>query len=191
MKASKSIIGFIASVIVAVIMSIVLFFGILYIGNKFINIYGDITGKLKINDIIIYIISIIQLVVTGILSYLVYKLSKNTIQRELNIDQSNKVNALYYIKNEVNYNKNIVIVLENRDIAVERINKHIFKMDAWNKYSVVLLDLLNTNQYNKLLSYYSMLQLYGIKEIEKDILTMVKDNSEVMEMIDGIINKIN
>lgn len=175
-------------IIVIGILGVAIFCGILFVGNTFISKYGP--GDLKINDIIIYTVYVVQLVVTGVLSWLVYNLSKNETTRELKNNKSNKINAIKYIKNEVNYNKSIVAVLESRNISVSSVSKNIFKMDAWNKYSVILIDLLNEHQYHKILSYYSTIQLYGTKELEKDIIATVKEIEKLMKMLDEIIENI-
>jgi heme/copper-type cytochrome/quinol oxidase subunit 2 len=176
--------------VLIIFISIILFLGILVVGNEFIIRYGNSLEKLKINDIIIYIVYIIQLVVTAILSFLVYNLSRSAIKRELKNDKVSKINALKYVKNEVNYNKSIITVLKLRKVNMDRISKHVFKMDAWNKYSVILIDLLSIEQYNKILSYYSTIQLYGLKELEDDIILTVEDIDELMMMLDSKITEV-
>lgn len=185
---NSDLLRIIGLILLIILLSVGLFCGILCVGNKFIKAYGP--GELKLNDIIIYTVYIVQLVVTAILSALVYNLSRNTTKRELKSDKINKINALKYIKNEVNYNRSIVIVLENRNVSMDKISRYVFKMDAWNKYSVTLIDLLRVDQYNKVLSYYSTIQLYGTKELEKEIIMTVKEIGELEEMLDKKINNM-
>lgn len=169
-------------------LSIVLFCIILYVGNTFINKFGP--GELKINDIIIYTVYVVQIAVTAVLSWLVYDLSKNATERELKNDKINKINAFKYIKNEVNYNQSIVIVLEQRNINMNNISKRVLKMDAWDKYNVILIDLLTKEEYNKLLSYYATIQFHGTKELEKDIVTTAKETGDLMLMLDERIKHL-
>lgn len=178
-------------IILIIVISSVLFAGILKIGSLFIIKYGCISEKLKLSDVIIYTVYIIQLVVTAILSLLVYNLSKSSAKRELKEQRDNKINALKYIRNEVNYNKSIIMVLKLRKIDMNQVNKRVFKNDAWDKYSVVLIELLDNDQYYKILSYYSTIQLYGIKTLESDVISTVEDVDQIIEILSNKITQIN
>lgn len=166
---------------ITLIISTIIFFLILILGQKFLDRCNFYSDKFELKDLVIYIVYILQLVVNGVLSWFLYKL---TVEKDSNEKRRDRIKSLKYIKNEIKYNKSIIHVLQCKHINIDRVNKHILKMDAWNKYSILLIDILKPEDYNKLLSYYSTINLYGIKELEKDIISTVEMNIELEKMLD-------
>lgn len=193
MKKIWNLLSDIGILVLSICIVVLLFLGILFVGKVFIELFGDENkniATLGINDVIVYTVYISQLAVSGILSFLVYKLTKKSQDRDINIDRKNTINALKYVKNEVNYNKSIISVLESKKIDKNKINKYIFKTEAWDKYNIVLVDTLNSKSYNKLLSYYATIQLYGIKELEKEIISNINNIDEIFSILNSEIDKI-
>ncbi|MGL5754964.1 MAG: hypothetical protein ACRCYC_06520 [Paraclostridium sp.] len=181
-------------VLVAITLIIGLFISILFIGQIFIKNYGDISksyNTLGINDIIIYTIYVIQLVVTAILSFMVYKLSKSNEERVIWDKRLEKMNAIKYIKNEINYNKSMISVLKKKNVDLNKVNKYLFKSEAWDKYNIVLLELLDMNEYNLILSYYSTIQLYGIKELKDEVNDTINNTDKIFEIFRNAMKKLN
>ncbi|MEW9939211.1 hypothetical protein AB2T96_17960 [Clostridium butyricum] len=168
------------------IISTIAFFLILVLGQEFLDRPNFSSNQFLLKDIVIYIVYILQLVVNGVLSWFLYKL---TVEKDSNEKRSYKIQSLKYIKNEIKYNKSIIHVLKCKHISIDKVNKHILKMDAWNKYSILLIDILKPDEYNKLLSYYSTINLYGIRELENDIISTIEENRELENILDNNIKK--
>lgn len=165
--------------IVSLIISTILFFGILVLSQKFLDKPNFFSSNLfELKDIIIYVVYILQLVVSSLLSYVIYKLTKNTEEREIRQQKSEKINALKYVRNEINYNRSIIKVLNKKNIEINRVNRHVLKISAWDKYSIVLIEILKSDEYNKIIGYYSTINLYSIKGLEKDVINLINNHSE-------------
>lgn len=187
MKVIKKIIVAIA----CILLTIVLFLGIIILGYIFVKYYGDNSQKLSLNDVIVYTVYIVQLVVSGILSWLVYKLSKKEVERDLNNKRQEKENAVKHIRNEINYNKSILIVLKSKKININNISKNTFKTDAWERYGVILIDVMDNSQaYNKLVSYYSTIQLFNISEIREEVVENIENGDKLFKVLDETLEKI-
>lgn len=180
-------------IVIAVILIISLFKLILDFGSYFSKNYGDSKkgySTLGINDIIIYTVYIVQLVVTAILSFMVYRLSKVNEERRIYNENIEKKSALKHIKNEINYNKSILDVLLIKNIDMNKVNKYLFKTQAWDTYSIVLVELLEPKDYNEILSYYSTIQLYSVKELQEEVINTIKDINGKLEILKKAINKL-
>lgn len=128
-----------------------------------------------------------QLVVSGILSWLVYKLSKKEVERDLNNKRQEKENVVKHIRNEINYNKSILIVLKSKKININNISKNTFKTDAWERYGVILIDVMDNSQaYNKLVSYYSTIQLFNISEIREEVVENIENGDKLLKVLDEL-----
>lgn len=180
-------------ILITALLIILLFKLILDFGSYFSKNYGDSQkgySTLGINDIIIYTVYIVQLVVTAILSFMVYRLSKVNEERVVYNQNLEKKSALKYIKNEINYNKSMLDVLLIKNIDMNKVNKYLFKTQAWDTYSIILVELLESREYNVILSYYSTIQLYGVKELQVDVINTIKDIDEILEILKKSIDKL-
>lgn len=193
MEKIKKTIGNIVTIIIMLISIILLFKLILNFGDYFIKHYGNSKkgySSLGINDIIIYTVYIVQLVVTAILSFMVYRLSKSNEDRVIYNEKLEKKSALKHIKNEINYNKSMLDVLLLKKVDMNKVNKYLFKTQAWDTYSIVLVELLGSKEYNVILSYYSIIQLYSIKELQSDVINTINDTDEMLKILKNAINKL-
>lgn len=189
----KTIVLTIIAILIILLLTAVLFKLILDFGSYFSENYGDSKkgySTLGVNDIIIYTVYVVQLVVTSILSIMVYRLSKTNEERVINNENIEKKSALKHIKNEINYNKSILEVLLIKNIEMNKVNKYLFKTQAWDTYSIVLVELLESRDYNAILSYYSIVQLYSVKELQGDVINTIKDIDEILEILKKAINKL-
>ena len=189
----KTIVLTIIAILIILLLTAVLFKLILDFGSYFSENYGDSKkgySTLGVNDIIIYTVYVVQLVVTSILSIMVYRLSKTNEERVINNENIEKKSALKHIKNEINYNKSILEVLLIKNIEMNKVNKYLFKTQAWDTYSIVLVELLESRDYNAILSYYSTVQLYSVKELQGEVINTIKDIDEILEILKKAINKL-
>ena len=147
-------------------------------------------SSLGVNDIIIYTVYIVQLAVTGILSFMVYRLSKSNEDRVIYNEKLEKKSALKHIKNEINYNKSMLDVLQIKNVEMNRVNKYLFKTEAWEKYSIILVELVESKDYNAILSYYSIIQLYSIKELQEEVIKTINDTDEILTILKNAIKRL-
>lgn len=181
-------------IFITIILIAALFLTILILGDILVKYYGDSSQNYKTigtNDIIIYMVYIVQLVVTAILSFMVYKLSKSNEERNIYSENLDKKNAVKYIKSEIIYNKSMISVLKKKNVDLNKVNKYLFKTEAWNKYNIVLLDLLDINDYYLVLSYYSTIQLYGIKELNDDVIETINNTDNIFKIFEDTISHIS
>ena len=193
MKKRNGCLGGIGLIVITVISIVFLFMSILIFGEYFVKNYGDIQKRyssLGINDIIIFTVYIVQLAVTGILSFMVYRLSKSNEERVIYNEKLDKKSALKHIKNEINYNKSMLQVLKLKNVDMNRVNKYLFKTEAWDKYSIILVELLESKEYNVILSYYSIIQLYSIKELQEDIINTINNTDELLIILKNAIKQL-
>lgn len=180
-------------IVVTFISIISLFTLILMFGGYFTRKYGDtlkMYSSLGVNDIIIYTVYIVQLAVTGILSFMVYRLSKSNEDRVIYNEKLEKKSALKHIKNEINYNKSMLDVLQIKNVEMNRVNKYLFKTEAWEKYSIILVELVESKDYNAILSYYSIIQLYSIKELQEEVIKTINDTDEILTILKNAIKRL-
>lgn len=90
----------------------------------------------------------------------------------------------------VYYNKSMLDVLLLKKVDMNKVNKYLFKTQAWDTYSIVLVELLGSKEYNVILSYYSIIQLYSIKELQSDVINTINDTDEMLKILKNAINKL-
>ncbi len=134
-----------------------------------------------------YILQIMQFGIGTILSFLVYNSSRRDVEKEEKRIKRDILLGIKYVRNEINYNMCLLKTIEQKSLDFKTLESAILKSDAWDKYSINILDKLGIKTYNKFLTYYTAVSLCKVSEFQNDAIKKVKDADELLKILDSLI----
>lgn len=175
------VVGIVITLIVFLISIPLINFGVITFG---INM--DIPSNQDIQNMT-YILQIMQLGIGTILSFLVYNSSRRDVEKEEQRIKRDILLGIKYVRNEINYNMCLLRIIEQKSLDYKTVESVILKSDAWDKYSINILDKLGIKTYNKFLSYYTAVSLCEVSEFRNDAIQKVRDADELLKILDNLI----
>ncbi len=180
MKLHK-VVGIVMTLVVFLISIPLINFGVIAFGiNMNISSDQDIANMT-------YILQIMQLGIGTILSFLVYNSSRRDVEKEEKRVKRDILLGIKYVRNEINYNMCLLETIERESLDFKTLQSVMLRSDAWDKYSINILDKLGIKTYNKFLTYYTAVSLCEVSEFRNDAIRKIKDADELLKILDSLI----